>query len=164
MCSGVDTDELWTARSLVDNKEAVVRVTRDWVAAGARIVLTASYQVSAELFAEQLGLTRQQTWEHVVDSVSLAVRAVREEGGVVGHTLIGGSVGPYGACLHDGSEYSGHYLQGDNAVTHQRLVEWHRDRIQALQVLSQSTLQQCSRYCLGGGCQFSCSGNHTHEL
>ena len=46
---------------------------------------------------------------------------------------VAGSVGPYGACLHDGSEYSGHYLQGDNAVTHQSLVEWHRDRIQALQ-------------------------------
>ena len=51
-----------------------------------RIVLTASYQVSADLFAEQLGLSRQQTWEHVVDSVGLAWRAVQEEGGVRGHT------------------------------------------------------------------------------
>ena len=99
----MDTDPLWTARSLVTNKEAVVRVTRDWLAAGARVVLTASYQVSADLFREQLGLSRQQTWDHVVDSVGLAWRAVQEEGGVRGHTLVGGSVGPYGACLHDGS-------------------------------------------------------------
>ena len=68
-----------------------------------------------------------------VDSVRLAWEAVREEQGVPGHQLVAGSVGPYGACLHDGSEYTGDYMKGDNAVTCQQLRDWHRDRIQALQ-------------------------------
>ena len=62
---GVDTDPLWTARSLVDNAEAVRKVHRDFLTAGARIVLTCSYQVSGDLFKEELGLSRAQTREHI---------------------------------------------------------------------------------------------------
>ena len=61
----MDTDPLWTARSLVDNAEAVRRVHRDFLTAGARIVLTCSYQVSGDLFKEELGLSRAQTREHI---------------------------------------------------------------------------------------------------
>jgi len=131
--SGVDDDPLWTARSLVNNKSEVVKVHRDFLAAGARIVLTSSYQVSCQLFQEYLGLNKTQTHEHLVDSVKLAWKAVQEEGGISGYHLVGGSVGPYGACLHDGSEYTGDYLKGEDAIGHNQLVEWHRDRIQSLQ-------------------------------
>ena len=37
----MNVDNVIVARSLVDNKEAVVRVTRDWLAAGARCALYA---------------------------------------------------------------------------------------------------------------------------
>jgi len=131
--SGVDQDPLWTARSLVENKEAVVKVHKDFLSAGADIILTCSYQASKELMKEQLGLSREQTFSHIVDSVELAWRAVHETGGVPGHTLVGGSVGPYGACLHDGSEYTGSYLRGDSAVTRDQLRDWHQDRLRALQ-------------------------------
>lgn len=43
--------------------------------------------------------------------------------------LIAGSVGSYGASLHDCSEYSGSY---GKSVTHDAMFEWHRPRIQAL--------------------------------
>lgn len=42
---------------------------------------------------------------------------------------IAGSVGSYGACLHDGSEYSGGYI---DTVTEEQLTEWHRPRLIAL--------------------------------
>lgn len=43
--------------------------------------------------------------------------------------LIVGSVGPYGASLHDASEYTGSYA----ATTSQETMrEWHRPRIEAL--------------------------------
>lgn len=42
---------------------------------------------------------------------------------------IAGSVGPYGAFLHDGSEYTGSYT---NKVTTEKLIEWHRPKVQAL--------------------------------
>ena len=120
-------------RSLVENKEAVVKVHKDFLSAGADIILTSSYQASKELLKAELGLSREETYSHIVDSVALAWRAVHETGAVPGHTLVGGSVGPYGACLHDGSEYTGSYLQGETAVTAEQLVAWHRDRVEALQ-------------------------------
>ncbi len=46
-----------------------------------------------------------------------------------GLPLIAGSVGPYGACLHDMSEYTGDYV---DQVTEKELMEWHRPRIAAL--------------------------------
>ena len=42
---------------------------------------------------------------------------------------IAGSVGPYGASLHDGSEYSGKYVE---YVSEEELRQWHRPRIEAL--------------------------------
>lgn len=40
-----------------------------------------------------------------------------------------GSVGPYGASLLDGSEYSGNYIDSINLKV---LADWHKPRIQAL--------------------------------
>ena len=63
--AGVDADPLWTARSLVTRKQEVARVHRDFLAAGARIVITCSYQVSNQLFRDELGLSRAETREHL---------------------------------------------------------------------------------------------------
>nr|CAD7409560.1 unnamed protein product [Timema cristinae] len=43
--------------------------------------------------------------------------------------LVVGSVGPYGASLHDYSEYTGDYVE---QVTKHHIADWHRSRIQAL--------------------------------
>lgn len=43
--------------------------------------------------------------------------------------LVAGSVGPYGACQHDGSEYTGAHLSD---MTEEQLMEWHRPRLQQL--------------------------------
>lgn len=40
-----------------------------------------------------------------------------------------GSVGPYGACLCDGSEYNGSYIDNRSSV---EIYNWHKPRIQAL--------------------------------
>lgn len=40
-----------------------------------------------------------------------------------------GSVGPYGAFLHDGSEYTGNYK---DSISSSILNEWHKPRISAL--------------------------------
>lgn len=42
---------------------------------------------------------------------------------------IAGSVGSYGACLHDGSEYRGDYIK---RVPREIIKNWHRPRISAL--------------------------------
>lgn len=43
--------------------------------------------------------------------------------------LIVGSIGPYGASLHDASEYTGEYA---NDVTQETMRNWHRPRMETL--------------------------------
>ena len=44
-----------------------------------------------------------------------------------------GSIGPYGACLGDGSEYSGNYV---DTMTREKLKIWHLERIRRLAIRS----------------------------
>jgi homocysteine S-methyltransferase len=43
--------------------------------------------------------------------------------------LVAGSIGPYGACLADGSEYTGAYK---DTVSVQQLSEWHKKRFEII--------------------------------
>jgi len=43
--------------------------------------------------------------------------------------LIAGAVGPYGASLHDCSEYTGSYVEH---VSSKEIADWHRPKIHAL--------------------------------
>ena len=47
----------------------------------------------------------------------------------IDNALIAGSIGPYGACQCDGSEFTGAYT---NSLTLEYLVEWHRPRFECL--------------------------------
>lgn len=46
---------------------------------------------------------------------------------LVVYRLVAGSVGPYGACQHDASEYHGRYVDG---MSESELIDWHRPRIE----------------------------------
>ncbi|KAK3708380.1 hypothetical protein QZH41_016639, partial [Actinostola sp. cb2023] len=43
--------------------------------------------------------------------------------------IVAGSVGPFGACLYDGSEYTGRYI---DHMSVEELKTWHRPRMAAL--------------------------------
>lgn len=47
---------------------------------------------------------------------------------IKGFPMIIASIGPYGAHLHDGSEYTGEYA---DYVPHKEITDWHRARIDA---------------------------------
>ena len=114
-------DPLWTGRVLVQNPSAITRAHRDYVEAGARVLVTASYQVSRRGFAEA-GLSPGAADEALVASIEAARVAT------VGQScLVAASVGPYGAILHDGSEYRGRY-----GVARQALVDFHAERLDVL--------------------------------
>jgi homocysteine S-methyltransferase len=125
----VSQDPLWTARALVERPEAVQQVHRDFLEAGARVLLTATYQASTEGFGRHLGLSQPDALAAMARSVQLAQAAIDDCGKPRGHVLVGGSVGPYGACQHDGSEYTGAYL---GAMTREALAAWHLPRVTAL--------------------------------
>jgi homocysteine S-methyltransferase len=115
------SSSLWSARLLRDDPGAVVAVHAAFAAAGAQVATTASYQATVEGFAAA-GLDRAGALALVARSVQLARR------GAPG-SWVAGSVGPYGAALADGSEYTGGYVA---EVGVDRLRAFHRPRMAAL--------------------------------
>ena len=119
------SSSLWSARLLLDRPEEIRAAHETFFRAGARVAITASYQVSYERL-EQEGLDAPAVDLLLMRSVQLARRA-RSDLGLDGHAWIAASVGPYGATLADGSEYTGDY-----GLTIDELREWHRPRLRAL--------------------------------
>jgi homocysteine S-methyltransferase len=113
--------QLWTGRALLEHPEMVREAHHDFVDAGAEIISTASYQVSRAGFLE-VGLTAEDADRALVRSVELAREATKGT-----HVRVAASVGPYGAILHDGSEYRGNY-----GLSQQALEDFHRERIEIL--------------------------------
>jgi homocysteine S-methyltransferase len=102
---------LWSARVLLEMPGAIEQLHYDYFIAGADCVISASYQASYAGFAK-LGLSRDETTRVLVESVSLARHArdrFMTERVDRGARYVAASIGPYGATLHDGSEYRGDY-------------------------------------------------------
>ncbi len=116
------SDALWSARLLDDGPERIEAAHAAYLAAGARVLITASYQAAFEGFARR-GTDRAGAAALLRRSVEIARRAVAGRAGV----WVAASVGPYGAMLADGSEYRGRYGLGVA-----ELARFHRPRIEAL--------------------------------
>lgn len=100
---------LWTARLIVENPGAITKAHLAYLQAGARCITTASYQASIPGFMA-MGHSREEAEGNILKTVDLAKEAVSRFV-KPGQTppLIAASIGPYGAFLADGSEYSGKY-------------------------------------------------------
>jgi homocysteine S-methyltransferase len=115
---------LWTGRALLEDPGAVARAHADFVRAGADVVISASYQVSRSGFA-RAGLSEADADAALEASMRVAREAVASVPG--SRCRVAASVGPYGAILHDGSEYRGRYGR-----TRQQLADFHRERLEVL--------------------------------
>lgn len=124
------SDDLWSARLLMAAPEEVAAAHLAFFRAGAQVATTASYQASFEGLARH-GLDRAAAAALMRRSVELAAQARRayaDERGRAGDDLwVAASVGPYGAVLADGSEYSGDY-----GLTDRALRAFHRPRMEVL--------------------------------
>ncbi len=125
-------DDLWSAKILLEQPEAIQQLHYDYFQAGADCVITASYQATVEGFMKR-GLDEEPAIDLIKKSVRLAIAARDEfwadELNRVGRSkpLIAGSVGPYGAFLAHGEEYIGNY-----GLTEKELMDFHRPRMKAL--------------------------------
>lgn len=125
-------DELWSAKILLEQPEAIKQLHYDYLKAGADCVITASYQATIEGFMKR-GLNEDESIGLIKKSVSLAIEARDEfwedESNRVGRQkpFVAASIGPYGAFLADGSEYRGNY-----GLTEKELMDFHRPRMKAL--------------------------------
>ncbi len=128
---GCDLDSnLWSAAVLLDDPQAIADAHRAYLDAGAEIIASCSYQASREGFAT-LGIDAATADQLISESVNLACEArdefVREYPERRRDALVAASVGPYGAMLHDGSEYTGNY-----GVASSELADFHRQRLELL--------------------------------
>ncbi|MCQ8193306.1 homocysteine S-methyltransferase [Streptomyces rugosispiralis] len=138
------SDELWSARLLADDPGQLETAHTAYARAGARVLITGSYQATYEGFAHR-GVGHEEATALLRRSVELArtgaERAAAEraaagergagEGGAgergAEPVWVAASVGPYGAMLADGSEYRGRY-----GLSVAELARFHRPRIEAL--------------------------------
>lgn len=118
-------DALWSARLLLDDPGRILDVHRAFVAAGADVLTTASYQASVPGFA-RVSVPEPATRELMLRSVSLA-RLASEESGRDPPPLVAASVGSYGAFLPGGGEYRGRFGKDKRVYK-----DFHRPRLEAL--------------------------------
>ncbi|XP_047738883.1 homocysteine S-methyltransferase YbgG isoform X3 [Hyalella azteca] len=123
----METDPLWSARLLHSNPSAIQRVHSDFLDAGAEILVSNSYQASVEGFVRHLGVSSEEALALIGNSVRLAQNAAQNTNKT--DILVAGSVGPYGACQNDGSEYTGAHVSG---MTDEQLMDWHRPRVKQI--------------------------------
>lgn len=100
--------DLWSAVLLNEAPEAIVAAHLAFFEAGAEVATTASYQASFEGFAAA-GIGRDEAATLIRRSVSLAREAAVRSGRVT-DTWVAASVGPFGATLASGEEYTGAYV------------------------------------------------------
>ena len=122
--------DLWSAGMLQSNPSAIVDAHFAFLEAGADIIISASYQASRLSFMTQ-GISEQQADELIVSAVELARKArdrfVEAHPDTTLTPIVAASIGPYGAAMHDGSEYTGDYTIGET-----ELREFHNNRLDLL--------------------------------
>jgi homocysteine S-methyltransferase len=116
---------------LRDAPEAIASVHRSYLEAGADVITTASYQATFAGLARE-GLSHAEAGVLIQRSVDLALaardaheRSLRASAGP--RRLVAASIGPYGAFLANGAEYTGAYDRDEEG-----LVEFHRERLHLL--------------------------------
>lgn len=111
---------LWTGDILLHNPEAVTQAHRSFVDVGADIIITGSYQLSFE-GGRRFGYSDHDI-EQALRASTNAARQACDDG-----TLVAASIGPFGAHLNDGSEFTGY-----SGVTEGALRTFHERRLNVL--------------------------------
>jgi homocysteine S-methyltransferase len=122
-------DPLWSAKLLLENPALIRQVHLDYFWAGADCAITASYQATIPGFRRR-GLTEAQAVELIKLTVQLAEEAREEFWAVAGserrsRPLVAASIGPYGAYLANGSEYTGDYDLDEAGLADFHRQRWH---------------------------------------
>ena len=121
--------KLWSARVIDEDPQSIIEVHKRYIAAGAQIIATASYQASIIGLIEN-GYSHAKAIATILKTVDLAQVALKEAKKAMPDLVaprIGASIGPYGAYLADGSEYRGNY-----GVSESELFDFHRERLEIL--------------------------------
>ncbi|KAF6801088.1 homocysteine s-methyltransferase [Colletotrichum musicola] len=119
---------LWSTHLLVDGQDTLLACQKDFGDVPVDIILTATYQLSIHGFAatrtaeHPSGIDRSAVGGFVKDAVRIAHEAGRPHGAKAAL-----SIGPYGACMIPGQEYSGAYDADHDTL--EKLRDWHLERL-----------------------------------
>ncbi|QPG96342.1 hypothetical protein C2857_003889 [Epichloe festucae Fl1] len=122
-----DGTPLWTSHVLLSDRDTLLRCQRDFGNVPVDIILTSTYQASADGFAQTKtrdypqGIPASRVPGILNDSVRVAEEA-KQPGAKVAL-----SVGAYGATMKPCQEYTGRYDAAHGSA--QRLQVWHRERL-----------------------------------
>ncbi|EGY21405.1 hypothetical protein VD0002_g9540 [Verticillium dahliae] len=118
---------LWSSHMLVSDQDTLLACQKDFGDVPVDIILTATYQFSIHGFANTRtahfpdGIDRTKIASYARDAIAIAHSAGKANGGQVAL-----SVGPYGACMIPGQEYTGKYDPEHD--TPEDLAAWHLER------------------------------------
>lgn len=115
---------LWTAAALESHEDLIVDVHKKYFDAGSSMTTTNTYQASVPGLVKA-GYSEDQAIALIKKAVELADRGRNESTNPNPKWLLGG-VGPYGAFLANGSEYTGDY-----SLTDEEYIAFHEGRIKA---------------------------------
>lgn len=111
---------LWSSEVLKNNPVQIKQAHQGFTDVGADILLTSTYQASYQTFSD-IGMQAAEI-DKLYDT---AVNQIKEA--TTNKQVIVGSLGPYGAYLSDGSEYTGAY-----DLSKEDYFQFHKTRIEAL--------------------------------
>lgn len=119
---------LWSSHMLVSDPATLQACQSDFGNAGVDVLLTATYQVSPEGFARTKtdqypnGIPVEAVGGYLRTAVEVAERAKGRDSAKIALSL-----GPYGACMIPGQEYSGAYDAAHDSE--EALYRWHLERL-----------------------------------
>ncbi|HDP93974.1 MAG TPA: homocysteine S-methyltransferase [Candidatus Aminicenantes bacterium] len=122
-------DPLWTAALLSSHPEEIRKAHLTYLRAGARVLVTAGYQATLQGF-RALGHDARAARQLLFSTVDLAREAIAEFSADLQSDFfprVAAGIGPYGAFLADGSEYTGNY-----GISEGELIDFHLPRLQLL--------------------------------
>ncbi|CDK29174.1 unnamed protein product [Kuraishia capsulata CBS 1993] len=125
-------NKLWGGICYFDSPQMVEDIHLEYLESGADILITNSYQLSTWAMLESGNTkTQEECIEVFKGTIKLAKNAKdrflskTKVGNRPIEPLISGSVGPYGAYLANGAEFTGEY----GTVSEQRIRDYHYDRL-----------------------------------
>ena len=132
---------LWSSHLLVSDPHILESCQRDFANAGIDVILTATYQVSIEGF----GRTKTSKFPNGIprDAIAPFIRKaleIAENARGRRNVKVALSLGPYGACMIPGQEYSGLYDDAHN--DEESLYQWHLERLRLFKNADENLLQR----------------------
>ncbi len=119
---------LWSAKLLIEDPKEILWAHKQFLKSGSQVISSSSYQFSHATLAA-MGFSKSASDDLLRQSVEIAKKSITQvHPGDKRHVFVAASLGPFGATLGDGSEYTGDY----GAYGLAEIMGLHDERIRVL--------------------------------